>query len=219
MPEDIIRISHYVKGVAAIILAGGYSMRMKQFKPLLPLGNSTVIENTINVFRNSGVEDITVVIGYRANDLKTVLDRMAVKWVYNENYHKGMYSSVVAGVSSLPVDTKGFFLLPADMPLVKKETIDELLRVYNSKAFDIIYPIYKGHRGHPPIISGSLFPAIMNGDGCGGLRELLSQYQHGATHVEVNDENILTDIDTPDDYINLCQSFMLREEYQASSEA
>ena len=154
--------------------------------------------------------DITVIIGYRAKELKTLLDSIGVKWVYNENYHEGMYSSVVAGVSSLSADRAGFFLLPADMPLVKQETIEELLRVYNSTEYDIIYPIYKGRRGHPPLISASLFPAIKNWEGCGGLRGLLSEYQEFATHVEVFDENILTDMDTPEDYINLCESFKTR---------
>jgi len=211
MPENLIRIGPYTKTVAAIILAGGYSMRMKEFKPLLPLGDSTVIENTISVFRNSGVNDITVVIGYRAKELKVLLDRIEVKWVYNENYHEGMYSSVVAGVSSLPSNTGAFFLLPADMPLVKTDTIEELLRVYNSTEYDIIYPIYKGHRGHPPLISSNLFPAIKNWEGGGGLRALLSQYQADATQVEVVDENILIDMDTPEDYVKLCKSFQSRD--------
>ena len=200
MTENLIRINPYVKAVSAIILAGGYSMRMKQFKPLLPLGDSTIIEKTINLFRNSGVNDITVVIGFRANDLKIVLDSIGVKWVYNQDYQQGMYSSVVAGVNSLPAYMKGFFLLPADMPLVKKETIEKMLRVYNSTEYDIIYPTYKGRRGHPPLISASLFPAIKDWDGCGGLRALLSQYQNGATQVDVTDQDILTDMDTPEDY-------------------
>ena len=212
MPENLIRISPYTKTVAAIILAGGYSMRMKEFKPLLPLGDSTVIENTINAFRNSGINDITVVIGYRAKELKMLLERIEVKWVYNENYHEGMYSSVVAGVSSLPTDTGAFFLLPADMPLVKTNTIEELLRVYNSAKYDIIYPIYKGHRGHPPLISANLFPAIKNWEGGGGLRALLSQYQQLATQVEVADENILIDMDTPEDYMKICKLFSTRRD-------
>jgi molybdenum cofactor cytidylyltransferase len=207
MQEKLTRINSNAKVVSAIILAGGYSMRMKQFKPLLPLGDSTIIENTINVFRNSGVNDITVVIGYRANDLKPILDCIGVKWVYNDNYHEGMYSSVVAGVSSLSEYTQGFFLLPADMPLVKTETIQELLGVYNSTKHDIIYPVYKGHRGHPPLISKSIFPAIKNWDGAGGLRALLSGYHQFVAQVEVMDEGILKDVDTPEDYLNMCELF------------
>ena len=212
MPENIIKINPQVKSVAAIILAGGYSTRMKQFKPLLPLGDSTVIEKTINVFKKSGVNDITVVIGYRANDLKTILEYMGVNWVYNQNYHKGMYSSVVTGVGSLKANTYGVFLLPADMPLVKLETIEEMVRVYKNSKYEIIYPIYKGRRGHPPLISTSLFPAIKNWDGNGGLRALLAKYQTVATQVEVMDEGILTDMDTPEDYINLCNTFKIFKE-------
>ena len=207
MQENLTRINSNIKAVSAIILAGGYSMRMKQFKPLLPLGDSTIIENTINVFRKSGVKDITVVIGYRANDLKPILDCIGVKYVYNDNYHEGMYSSVVAGVSSLPESAEGFFLLPADMPLVETETIQELQRVYNVTEHDIIYPVYKGQRGHPPLISKNIFPAIKSWDGCGGLRALLSEYHEVATQVEVVDEGILTDMDTPEDYVNMCKLF------------
>lgn len=207
MQENLTRMNSNAKAVSAIILAGGYSMRMKQFKPLLPLGDSTIIENTINVFRKSGVKDITVVIGYRANDLKPILDCIGVKWVYNDNYHEGMYSSVVAGVSSLSEYAQGFFLLPADMPLVKTETIQELLSVYNSTKHDIIYPVYKGHRGHPPLISKGIFPAIKSWDGCGGLRALLSEYHQFSTQVEVMDEGILKDMDTPEDYLSMCKLF------------
>lgn len=219
MPENLTRINPYSKPVAAIILAGGYSMRMKEFKPLLPLGDSTIIENTVNVFRKSGVNDITVVIGYRANDLKVILDRIGVKWVYNEKYHEGMYSSVVAGVSSLQDCAQGFFLLPADMPLVKPETIQKMLRVYNSTEYDIIYPVYKEHRGHPPLISRNLFPVIKNSDGCGGLRALLSEYQQFVAQVEVMDDGILTDMDTPEDYMKICKSHMLLEKCKYFYEA
>jgi len=212
MPENIIKINPQVKSVAAIILAGGYSMRMKQFKPLLPLGDSIVIEKTINVFKKSGVNDITVVIGYRANDLKAILEYMGVNWLYNQNYYEGMYSSVVAGVASLKANTDGVFLLPADMPFVKVETIEEMLRVYKSSKYEIIYPIYKERRGHPPLISASLFPAIKNWDGNGGLRALLAKYQTVATQVEVMDEGILNDMDTPEDYINLCNTFKIFKE-------
>ncbi len=204
--ENIVKINPVVKPVSAIILAGGYSKRMEKFKPLLPFGNSTVVENAIDVFRKSGVNDITVVIGYRAKDLKDLLNSLCVKWVYNEKYNDGMYSSVVEGVCSLEDSTSGFFLLPVDMPLVKSETIKDMLKVYNSSKCDLIYPIYKGKLGHPPLISESLFQAIKDFDGCGGLRALLSNYQKVATQVEVIDEGILIDMDTPKDYINICKT-------------
>ena len=35
---------------AAVILAGGLSTRMEQFKPLLPLGDKTVVDHIIGTF-------------------------------------------------------------------------------------------------------------------------------------------------------------------------
>lgn len=199
-----------VKDLSAIILAGGYSTRMKGFKPLLPLGDVTIIESTINTFRKANIKEITVVIGYRAEELKILLDKIGVNWVYNEDYDKGMYSSVVAGVRSLPQTTRGFFLLPADMPLIKEKTMEELCGAYDSKENDIVYPTYKGQRGHPPLISANLVPIIKDWKGAGGLRALLSQYQNRAKHIEVIDADILRDIDTPEDYEELCKEYMRR---------
>ena len=35
---------------AAIVLAGGFSTRMQQFKPLLPLGEETITDHVIATF-------------------------------------------------------------------------------------------------------------------------------------------------------------------------
>lgn len=206
MPENILK-NTAGGDLSAIILAGGYSSRMQAFKPLLPLGGSTVLENTVKVFRDSGIQDITVVTGYRAEELEAVLDRAGVLWVYNKDYSEGMYTSVVAGVRSLHGGSGGFFLLPADMPLVKRSTIRALREAQNRNTSHVIYPVHNGRRGHPPFIPASLFSDILAWDGSGGLRALLSRHQDRVIHVETGDEGILTDIDTPEDYKRLRRMF------------
>ena len=49
--------------VAAIILAAGQSSRMSAFKPLLPFGKTTVIDQCVDNFRQAGVVTIIVVAG------------------------------------------------------------------------------------------------------------------------------------------------------------
>lgn len=198
------------KDLAAIIVAGGYSSRMNAFKPLLPLGESTVIETAINNFLEAGIDNIVVVIGFNADKLKPVLDQKGIKWVYNENYDDGMYSSILAGVKSLTEHVEGFFLLPADIPIVKYQTIDSLSQSH--KKYDIVYPVYGSRRGHPPLISSRLFTEILSFDGNGGLKTLLRKYNDTAHHVEVQDEGILLDMDTQEDYL------MIRERLTSISE-
>ena len=193
--------------LAAIVAAAGYSSRMKAFKPLLPFGRSTVIETALDVFLEAGIKDITVVLGFNAEKLKPILQRKGIGWVYNEDYSQGMYSSVVAGVRSLKPQTKGVFFLPADIPTVKSSTIAALRDVFLQENSTVVYPAYKGRRGHPPLISSALFGDILVYDGEGGLKTLLGRHSHKAHVIEVEDEGMLYDLDTYEDYQTLYQVY------------
>ncbi len=186
--------------LAALILAAGRSSRAPGFKPLLPLGEATVVENTVGSLRRAGINDVTIVAGHRADELLPAVTRLSARCVVNKDYDAGMFSSVVAGVKALPADVDAFFLLPADMPLVSSRTIRLLARAGGRSGADVVYPVFQGQRGHPPLISTRLAPAILSWGGDGGLRSLLAKYEAGVCDVPVIDEGILLDIDTEDDY-------------------
>ena len=80
--------------ISAIIPAAGFSERMGKFKPLLKIGNETVLERAIRPFKAVGMKDIRVVTGFRASDLKAVIKRLNIHEVFNQNYQQGMFSSV-----------------------------------------------------------------------------------------------------------------------------
>lgn len=183
---------------------------MAAFKPLLPLGRSTVIESAIATFRQAGIGDITVVLGHRADDIKPVLDCSHVRWIYNERYEEGMFSSVISGLYSLSAGLKGVFILPADMPLVRSLSIKKITMAYRLLGSRIFYPAHLKQRGHPPLIPSDLFPAILSWKGPGGLRSFLAGHDELASEVEVDDNGILMDIDTPEDYSNICSLYMQR---------
>lgn len=186
--------------LAAIIVAAGYSFRMKRFKPLLPLGEVTVLERAVQSFLDGGIRNIRVVVGYRANELFPVLERLGVQTIVNTEFSEGMFSSVVAGVRSLPAEVEGFFLLPVDNPVVNKNTLETLQQTFFSTEVGIIYPSYQGLRGHPPLIAKHYVNKVLTWDKPGGMRGLLEQYELDALEVEVVDPGILLDMDTPEDY-------------------
>ncbi len=189
--------------LAAIIVAAGYSFRMKCFKPLLALDGCTVLEKAVHSFLKSGIGDIRVVVGHRANELYPVLDRLGIQTIFNPDFSDGMFSSVTAGVESLSPAVQGFFLLPVDNPIVNRETLDKLQDKFFTTQFGIIYPSYQGTRGHPPLISCRYVNKVMTWNKPGGMRALLEQYEQDALEVEVNDQGILLDMDTPEDYLQM----------------
>jgi len=186
--------------LVAIIVAAGYSLRMKHFKPLLALGGSTVLEKAVHSFQKGGIWDIRVVVGHRANELLPILQRLGVQSIVNANYSEGMFSSISAGVRSLSPEVSGFFLLPVDNPIIKGDTLVALRNTFSSTEFGIVYPTYQGMRGHPPLISNHYVKKVLNWNNPGGMRALLEQYEYDVIEVEVVDPGILLDMDTQEDY-------------------
>lgn len=189
--------------IAAIILSAGYSSRMGEFKPLLPFGDATVLERDVSLFRDAGIEDVRVVIGHRAADLLPLVERLQARPVLNEGYADGMFSSVLVGVATLGDDVEAFFLLPVDIPLVRRETISMLANAFRGGNGSILYPAFYGKRGHPPLIASRYRDEITAWCGEGGLKSFLSRHDPEAVNIETNDEGILLDMDTLAEYDRL----------------
>lgn len=189
--------------MAAVILAAGLSSRMGEFKPLLTLAGATVLERTIGLFLEAGVADIRVVTGHRSDELRPIIRRLGVREILNPHYADGMFSSVQAAVATLDDEVEAFFVHPVDLPLVRPSTVRRLVKGYREGQSGIVYPAFLGRRGHPPLISGWLAPEIARWSGAAGLHGILVEWEGVAHEVEVADEQILRDMDTPDDYRSL----------------
>ena len=83
------------------------------------------------------------------------------------------------------------------MPLIKPRVYEALIASFEDSA-EVIYPVFDGRRGHPPLISCSVVPAIMEYRGDGGLRAILNS--RVTKEVKISESGILTDLDTPQDY-------------------
>ncbi len=188
--------------VAALILAAGFSSRMGVLKPLMTLGRATLLEKAIGCFREGGIEDVTVVAGHGVEEVGPCAQHHGARCVYNPRYSEGMLSSVLAGIESLDPGVRAFFLLPADMPLVKARTVRSLLRAYETHPAPVVYPCFRGLRGHPPLIARDCLHELQASQD-GGLRSYLQRFDDEALEVDVADEGILMDCDTPDDFRRL----------------
>jgi CTP:molybdopterin cytidylyltransferase MocA len=191
---------------AAVILAGGLSSRMQQFKPLLPLGRATVTDHVIDTFLSVNVE-VLLVAGYRHGDIEDAIKKQPVNIVYNPDYEQGMFTSIQAGIRQLQPDYQSFFILPVDIPLVRAATLSRLMAAAEQNPQRIIYPVFRGQRGHPPLIPSGLVPAILGWGKGGGLKAVLESEKKLALEVAVADGNILLDMDTPEEYQAILERF------------
>ncbi len=205
---------------AAVVLAAGRSSRMGELKPLLPLGGTSVLARAVAVFREVGVDDVRVVVGWRADEVAAAARELGVPTALNPDWRRGMFSSVATGVAALDAGVERFFLLPVDCALVRPETVgrlaraarahdeamrmplasDEVLPAERPGCAPVIYPLFAGRRGHPPLIARIALPADLGAEPAGGLRGLLAAYDTTALEVACGDPGTLVDLDRPDDY-------------------
>jgi molybdenum cofactor cytidylyltransferase len=189
-----------IPNITAIIPAAGYASRMGCIKPLLPLGKGTVIEHIAGSFQAAGIEDVIVVLGHRYSEIVPRLGKNNIAWVVNKQYAQGMMSSFKRGIQALREGTLAFFIMPADIPLVRTSTLKDLVKTHMAHPLQVIYPVFEGQRGHPPLIPGGFREKILNWEGHGGLRRCLKAWDSDALDVVTADQGVLMDMDTPDDY-------------------
>lgn len=192
--------------LSGLILAAGFSSRMGELKAVLPLGGCTVLEHCVALFHDCGIEDVVVVTGHRAEVVGAVAEAAGARVACNPGYADGMYGSIRTGVGRLDAHCAGFFLLPVDIPLLRRGTVHLLARSFAEAPARICYPVFAGRRGHPPLIHGDCIPAILAGRPPeGGLRTLLARIEAEqpaqVREVQVADANIHVDFDTPEDFL------------------
>lgn len=107
----------------------------------------------------------------------------------------GMGYSIAAGVRSA-VDAPGWLILPADMPLVRGETLRRVGAAL--RHHPVAYPQLQGRRGHPVGFSAELCSELIQLEGDEGARRIVARYPSEA--VEVDDAGIFQDFDTVDDF-------------------
>lgn len=192
---------------AAIVLSAGYSSRMGEFKPFLKFGEYSAIETVINTFTTAGICNIIVVVGHRGKEIIEALKNKDVKCIENENYSQGMYSSILKAVKLLDEDVSAFFMLPVDIPIVKKQTIEILKNKYLQSDKGIVYPNFNGKNGHPPLIDCKYKDIIIDSKESGGLKNILNKFKEDSINVSVFDKAAIMDMDTKEDYIKLLEYY------------
>jgi len=194
--------------INGIILAAGLSSRMKAFKPLLKLKEKTIIEYSIDSMLYSGVNQIIVVLGFHAEQIKTLLgnkyDCSKLKFIFNEKYAEAdMFTSVKLGVSAMD-SCDAFYLLPGDMPAIQTKTFLMVKELMEKRASAMAaFPSINGQRKHPPLISWKCIELILKFNGNEGLRGVWKLIENQIVTVPVEDFGCTIDADTTEDYNRL----------------
>jgi molybdenum cofactor cytidylyltransferase len=200
--------------VSAVILAAGTSTRMGRPKQLLPLGGTTVLAHAIENVRSAGVVEMVLVLGASAEAIRRQLPQSlleGLKVVVNQAYAQGMASSLREGLSALDPQSAAALIILGDQPLVRPQTLLQIMAGYHQSRARIVIPLHQGKRGNPVLLNRAVFPEVMALEGDTGCRAIFANHLDAILKVEVDDPGILLDIDNQDDYDRL--TLTIREQH------
>jgi molybdenum cofactor cytidylyltransferase len=187
--------------IAGLILAAGESRRMGRDKALLTYRGKTFLETIISNLRAAGIDKITVVLGHHADAIQRAVNLAGVRVVVNQDYQRGQTSSLQAGLASVAQDSpEAVILCLVDHPAISREVIAKLVESCEATRAPVLIPTYRGERGHPVVISQSLFAELLALPSGQPANSVIRKYRGITTFVEVTDRGILLDVDDPETY-------------------
>lgn len=184
--------------VAGIVLAAGMSRRLGRPKQLLRLGERPIVQHVVETALASSLDEVIVVLGAHAADVRTALDGIPVRFVINERYEAGQGTSLAAGVAAAG-DADAVVVLLGDQPGVKASTIDAVVAARREQDASIVMAAYDDGRGHPVLFGREHFASLLDLSGDSGGREIIRQRPDRVVTVPV-DGATPADIDTEDDW-------------------
>jgi molybdenum cofactor cytidylyltransferase len=188
--------------ISAILLAAGESKRMGRPKQMLEWQGKTLLQHVLGNLINADADEIILVLGHEAEQIRKSLPECQIKIVINPDYKRGMSSSLRHGLLAMDPRSEAFLVLLVDQPGIGPEIINHMIRDFqqaNPKR-GIVRPIYRGLRGHPVLIGVRYLQEAMQLQGDEGARQILMNHPEDILEVEVDQDVILKDIDTPEEY-------------------
>jgi len=192
--------------ISLILLAGGKSQRLGRPKLLLPFGDKTVIEQSLDNMLASEVDEVVVTIGDNAEEIAARIKEKAVKIAMNQHYLYGMGTSITAGLRLVNEKTSAIVVALADQPAIDSKLINRLLQEFRTGGKGIVVPVCEGKRGHPVIFSSKYRAELSQLRGEVGGREIIARHHDDVLEIAVGSQNISLDIDTMEDYNRLIKN-------------
>jgi len=189
--------------IVAIVLAAGISSRMGKPKLLLPYGDRTIIEATVDQVLEAGYDDTVVVVGSDREEIQELLVARPVRIAFNLNYRAGMAGSIKAGVSFIEGGASAFAVVLGDQPQITAKTHRLVLANFRKQKKGICAPTYDGVLGHPVIFSIEYKSRMYALQGDSGARHLVEANRADLAELPLRVPEILPSVNTQKDYDKL----------------
>ncbi len=190
--------------MGVLVLAAGRSTRFGSDKRRLVLPNrQLMVDHTVSIYRQLTTSCVVVVDDI---EWQSHFSSQRVHSIVCDDAQQGMARSLVCGVKEAHRQKWSACLIAlADMPFLQVDSVREVLAAMQKHA--IVVPMYNQRRGHPVGFHSSYFEELMALSGDQGARSIINHHSDDCCFLELNDQGILLDIDSSEDWLGLRAHF------------
>jgi molybdenum cofactor cytidylyltransferase len=229
-----VRYTDFAPLTTPVILAAGASSRMGRPKDQLKFEGVTVLDLALRNCRDADCGAPIVVT--RIEREAEIRGQLTAGWpsarvVVNASPELGQTSSLRIGLSALPAESRAFLVFPVDFPLIRASDIQALCRIFAgaeqyssieptnrgegatsvpAREPDVVVPSFAHRRGHPVLVNAALAEAILLLPPDAPARQVLSAPDLYTIYMEVDDDRVLCDMDTPQAYADCLARYRAR---------
>jgi molybdenum cofactor cytidylyltransferase len=193
--------------IGALLLAAGQSRRMGGPNKLLSeIEGVPMVARVARRLLASRARPIIAVLGNQAEAVDTALANLPIERVRNPEFADGLSTSLKRGIAALPPDLDGALVCLGDMPLISGRHLDRLIAAFNPlEGRAIIVPTRRSKRGNPVLWAKRFFAEMSELAGDVGAKHLIGEHTEVVGEVEMDDDAVLIDVDTPEALASLRQ--------------
>jgi len=182
--------------IGAVLLAAGGSSRFGRPKQLLTFAGETLVRRATRV-ATAICRPVIVVVGREEKPIVAELRDLEVKIVPNDDWEKGIGTSLRRGIAALP-GCDGVVLLSCDQPFVDQTVIRRLIDAHQETARPIVASAYANTLGVPAFFASSFLEKIRALPDREGAKSIITAHPSQVATIKFPLGAI--DIDTAADY-------------------
>jgi molybdenum cofactor cytidylyltransferase len=185
--------------VGLLLAAGASSRMLGDDKLLREIDGVALLRRSAQSMLNANIDQVFVSIRSNSPAHKNALADLPVTIVEVTDAAAGMSASIRAGVAAIPNDTSMIVLGLADMPDITAQHYNLIIGAHNAAQNRlIIRPVTPaGKRGNPVLFDARFTENLYTIEGDQGARDILKSVPEFIHHVQMNNDAVAIDLDTP----------------------
>lgn len=187
-----------------ILLASGNSTRFLGNKLLYEFNGKPMYLHIFDKVKNINFNKIIIVTQYE--EIKESLKDSNIDIITNSESYKGISSSIKLGVN-IDKEADGYMFMVCDQPLIKKQTILNLINCFNTSNNGIVAVSHNKKPRNPAIFSRKYLNDLLNLNGDIGGNYIIKNNLNDLKLVEASEELEVYDIDSITD-LHLIESLI-----------